>query len=294
MVPPISRTAGPLTATPGPLSRRQDSFPSRRSNRHTRLICISVTLGLLGYACQSASETRDPLDRRVLVFSKTAAYRHASIESGIAALTRLANERDVEIVTTEDATVFRMPELEAYDAVVFLSTTGDVLNDDQQEALMTRIRSGGGFVGIHSATDTEYDWAWYGRLVGGYFVRHPSNPNVREGTLSIADPSHPATASLPNPWTRSDEWYEIRDLAPALEILITIDETTYKRPDENPIPTPRPIAWYHEFEGGRAFYTAMGHTPDSFDNPLFLDHIWGGIVYALGPEHSETNQALNQ
>lgn len=260
----------------------------------TRPHPVLLTLVLVACAGDAVPGARDAPIPRVLVFSKTTGYRHASIEPGIAALTRLANERDVQLVTTEDATMFRPPELADFDAVVFLSTTGDVLNDEQQQAFMTHIRSGTGFVGIHSATDTEYDWAWYGQLVGGYFASHPSNPNVREGALSITDPSHPATATLPDPWIRSDEWYEIRDLAPDLEILITIDETTYKAPDENPSATPRPLAWYHEFEGGRAFYTALGHTSDSFDDPYFLEHVWGGLVYVLGRVSSETNQRLEQ
>jgi type 1 glutamine amidotransferase len=215
------------------------------------------------------------------VFSKTAAYRHASIEPGVAALERMATENDVGLVTTEDADVFQAGSLAVYDAVVFLSTTGDILNDDQQLALMSYIRGGGGFVGIHSATDTEYDWAWYGQLVGGYFERHPNNPSVREGTVSVAGPEHPATAGLPNPWIRSDEWYEIRDLQPDLVPLLTIDESSYKAPGENPSASPRPISWFHEFDGGRAFYTALGHTSESFEEPLFLDHVWGGLRYAM-------------
>ena len=227
---------------------------------------------------------------RILVFSKTADYRHDSIEFGVRALRQLARVNGVQLDATEDATVFNPSNLTKYDAVVFLSTTGDVLDDDQQQAFIEFIQAGGGFVGIHSASDTEYDWPWYGQLVGGYFNGHPGNPNVREGTILVVASNHPATMTLPDLWIRTDEWYDIRDLQKEMTILLNVDELSYKLIDEDPAQTPRPIAWFHEFDGGRAFYTALGHTVDSYADSLFLDHVWGGLRSVLGEKGERLNR----
>lgn len=238
-----------------------------------------LLLPLAALACSSPA-VEDDRATSVLVFSRTVAYRHASIEPGIDALRQMAEEAGVELTATENPDVFSEDELARYDAVVFLSTTGDVLDADQQAAFEAFIRGGGGFVGIHSASDTEYDWPWYGELVGAYFASHP--PGVRTATLLVVDLDHPATAALPSPWVRDDEWYDLRDVQSGLSILLEIDETTYKSTDEGPSSTPRPIAWYREFDGGRTFYTALGHTSGSFGEPAFRAHIWGGLEWVMG------------
>jgi type 1 glutamine amidotransferase len=217
---------------------------------------------------------------RILVFTKTAAFRHASIEAGVAALAARAVAEGVTLDATEDARVFTRGNLARYEAVVFLSTTGDVLDGRQQEALEAFIRAGGGFAGIHSASDTEYDWPWYGALVGAYFAGHP--PGVRTATLLVADASHPAAAPLSSPWVRVDEWYDFRDVQPGLSVLLEIDERSYKTPAEGPAGAPRPIAWYRAFDGGRSFYTALGHTTEVWAEPLFVEHVWGGITWVRG------------
>jgi type 1 glutamine amidotransferase len=221
---------------------------------------------------------------RILVFSKTVGFRHTSIESGLRALDQLATEQGFRIDATEESSVFNPQNLAMYGAVVFLSTTGDVLDDEQQRAFTQFIQAGGGFVGIHSASDTEYEWPWYGQLVGAYFESHPSNPNVREGTLLVVERNHPATANLPDPWVRADEWYEFRDFQDDVTVLLDIDEQSYKQADENPAPAPRPIAWFQVFDGGRAFYTALGHTSESYRDTQFLDHVWGGLRWVLEME----------
>ena len=220
-------------------------------------------------------------DTRVLLFSKTAAFRHGSIEAGIEALGVLATEHGISLDHTENAAVFSPESLAIYGAVIFLSTTGDVLDAGQQEAFTSYIRSGGAFVGIHAASDTEFDWPWYGELVGGYFDGHPGNPNVREGTILVVEPDHPATASLPSTWVRRDEWYDIRDFQTAVTVLLDVDEGSYKRAEETPAAEPRPIAWARTFDGGRTFYTALGHTMESYTDTDFLRHVWGGLEWAL-------------
>lgn len=216
---------------------------------------------------------------RVLVFSKTAGYRHASIEAGIAAIRKLGQEHGFAVDATEDATAFTERRLRQYRAVIFLNTTGDVLDARQQEAFERYIQAGGSWVGIHAATDTEYDWPWYGQLAGAYFASHPNNPNVRKGTFRVLDPNHPATQGLPARWEREDEFYNFKSISPAIRVLVDIDESTYEGGTNG---ARHPMSWFQEFDGGRAFYTNMGHTEATFTEPLFLRHLLGGLRWAMG------------
>ena len=213
----------------------------------------------------------------VLIFSKTAGYRHASIKDGIVAIRKLASEHTIHVDFTEDSSAFSDQNLARYKAVVFLSTTGNILNAEQKAAFERYIHAGGGYAGIHSATDTEYDWAWYGRLVGAYFKSHP---HISHATINVEDQRHSSTSMLPKRWERTDEWYNFRtNPRGSVHILLTLDESSYQGGEMG---KDHPIAWYHEFEGGRAWYTALGHTSESFSEPLFLAHLWGGIAYAAG------------
>jgi cytochrome c len=212
----------------------------------------------------------------LLVFSRTAAFRHASIPAGVGALTKLAADQGWRVAATEDASRFTDSGLAAYNVVVFLSTTGDVLNADQQAAFERFIRGGKGFVGIHAASDTEYDWPWYGELVGAYFREHPA---VQAANVLVEDSTNPATTGLPNPWRRTDEWYAFRsNPRPNVHVLLSLDETSYT-PGKATMNGDHPIAWCHEFDGGRAFYTALGHTNESFSDPLFIKQIAGAVSW---------------
>lgn len=229
---------------------------------------------------------------RVLVFSKTAGFYHTSIPDGIAAIQTLGAENGFEVDTTTNANLFTEENLKNYSAVIFLNTTGDVLNYSQQAEFERYIQAGGGFAGIHSAADTEHHWGWYGRLTGGYFLDHPGiqdpHPNVQEGILDIVDNSHPATHFLPRRWTRTDEWYSFRDFNEEVNVLMTIDKESYQGGADTDY---HPMAWYHEYDGGRAFYTAGGHTSESYTEELFLQHLLAGIQYAIGgngrPDYSK-------
>ncbi|WP_254846641.1 ThuA domain-containing protein [Hymenobacter sp. CRA2] len=212
----------------------------------------------------------------MLVFYKTAGFQHTSIPAGIQAIKELGLEHGVQVEATADAGRFTPDKLSGYRAVVFLSTTLDVLDANQQTAFEQYIRSGRGFVGVHAATDTEYDWPWYNGLVGAYFNGHPA---IQPATVRVADRSHPASTTVPSPWQRTDEWYNFRSLAPDLHVLLTLDETTYTGGTHG---ANHPIAWYHSYDGGRAFYTALGHTEESYAEPAFRQHLWGGIQYAIG------------
>jgi type 1 glutamine amidotransferase len=213
---------------------------------------------------------------RVLVFSRTAGYRHESIPAAVDAIRTIGVGHGFTVENTEDASTFTSANLGRFAAVVFLSTTGDILDASQQAAFGGYIRNGGGFVGIHSATDTEYDWPWYGQLVGAYFQSHPA---IQPATVKIQDPAHLSTRCVPAAWARTDEWYDFRAQPTAgVSILATLDESTYQG---GGMGANHPIAWYHRFDGGRAWYTAMGHTTESYADSTFRDHLAGGILWAV-------------
>jgi type 1 glutamine amidotransferase len=218
----------------------------------------------------------------VLVFTKTAGFRHDSIGAGAAALAEIGQEHAYTTHHTEDPAIFTDEALAPFRVIVFLNTTGDILNDEQQAAMERHIRAGHGFVGIHSASDTEYDWPWYGRLVGAYFRSHPA---IQTAEIDVINRDHPATRHLLARWTRTDEWYDFRSKpAEHVNILMNLDESTYEggRMDGD-----HPIAWYHHFDGGRALYTAGGHTKESFSEPDFRQHLAGAILWAAGVDSEE-------
>ncbi|MEM7368486.1 MAG: ThuA domain-containing protein [Bacteroidota bacterium] len=241
---------------------------------------LFILLGLIVLGAGLFAFFREKKEINVLVFSKTESFRHASIEQGNLAILAMGKQHGFTVDTTEDASFFQEGTLKQYNVVVFLNTTGDVLDEAQQLEFNRFIQAGGGYVGIHAAADTEYDWAWYGQLAGAYFNGHPNDPNVRQGTIQRIDSTHISTSHLPDSWTREDEWYNYKDINPDIQVLLNLDESSYEggTNGEN-----HPIAWYHDFDGGRAWYTGLGHTPESFADPLFLDHLWGGIQYAAGP-----------
>ncbi|HLX39824.1 MAG TPA: ThuA domain-containing protein [Ktedonobacteraceae bacterium] len=263
------------------------------------VIILVTTIGLIykltattftGTTCSAAQATATANStpapyaclKRLLVFSKTAAFRHASIADGKVALQQLATEHGFSIDFTEDASVFTSANLVRYSAVIFLMTTGEVFDNDQEQVAFQRyIEAGGGYVGIHSASDTEYDWPWYGSLVGSFNNVTDKHSSILQTTVHVEDPNTPSTSMLPRDWVRTDEWYNFAiDPRANVHVLLTIDERTYKG---GTMGADHPIAWYHQYDGGRAWYTSMGHTSESYHEPLFLAHIWGGIVYAVGP-----------
>lgn len=239
---------------------------------------IFFTIVLLAFSC-SKREGKP----RILVFSKTAGYHHESIAQGNAAIEKLGSENNFDVDTTTDAAMFDDDSLKNYAAVVFLSTTGDVLNSYQEASFERYIQAGGGYMGIHAAADCEYDWGWYGRLVGAYFLDHPgindTFPNVQPGILYVIDKNNDAVKHLPAQWKRTDEFYSFKKMNKDVHVLMTIDEKSYhggKNGDNHP------MTWYHDYDGGRAFYTELGHTKESFSEDNYLKLILGGIKYALG------------
>lgn len=233
------------------------------------LFCLFIPV-----ACTARKEPVSP--PRILVFTKTAGFVHNSIPDGVAALRKMAGENNWILDTTSNANLFTPDHLKQYKAIVWLSTTGNVLNETQQTAFENYMLTGGGYVGVHAAADTEYDWPFYNQVVGAYFLSHPKQ---QKAVIQVKDKSHPATSFLPERWERFDEWYNYKSVRPDIQVLANLDESTYeggKNGDNHP------IAWYHPVGRGRAFYTGLGHTKESFVEPLFLRHLHGGIRYAMG------------
>ena len=221
---------------------------------------------------------------KVLLFTKTDGFHHASILAGVEAIRILSARHHFALEWHENAGVFNDKALENYKVVIFLNTTGNVLNDQQQAAFEKFIKAGKGYVGIHSASDTEYDWAWYTKLVGLMFKIHPQNQTAY---LNVQDSNFPGMERFPKKLLWTDEWYQYGDRkADDLKILVTVDEKTYDpnaKWGENEgkgMGAVHPISWYHNYDGGRAFYTGLGHIPLAFADQTFLDHIYGGIYWA--------------
>jgi len=215
----------------------------------------------------------------VMVFTKTEGFRHQNIKKGVASLRALGRENGFIVLQSEDSGDFTPQNLKNYKLIVFLNTTGDIFNKSQQDAFEQYIKSGGSFMGIHAATDTEYEWPWFGQLVGAYFDGHPSNPNVRNATMQVLDNTHPSTVHLSGLWKRTDEWYNFKNLNPQVSVLLNLDETSYEGGTNG---KNHPIAWYHELQGGRVFYTGGGHTEEAFDEPKFREHLLGAMEWCMG------------
>lgn len=233
-----------------------------------------VALILVGCVLLSSYSRAQTAAKRVLVFSKTKGFRHASIPTGKLAIMKMGQENGFAVDTTEDAAKFTEANLKRYNAVIFLSTTGDVLDPAQQVAFERYIQAGGGYVGIHAAADTEYDWPWYNKLAGAYFASHPGNPNVQTGEVFPVNKNHPSMFGFPDRWKIKDEFYDFKKINPAINVLAKIDEKTYK---DGKMGDNHPMAWFHNFDGGKAFYTNFGHTNETFSEPVFVKHLLGGL-----------------
>ena len=244
----------------------------RKISMSLKFFSLIVFVSLIAGGCRQSRSG----NARILVFAKTADYHHESIPSGMAAIQKLGAENDFKVDTTTDANMFNDDTLKKYSTVLFLNTSGNVLNHHQEVAFERYIQSGGGFVGVHAATDTEYDWGWYARLVGANFESHPK---IQEAVLHVVDSSMAATKGIPAQWRRTDEWYNFKKLNKDVKVLMTIDEKSY---EGGKLGDSHPMAWYHEYDGGRAFYTALGHTEESYADAVYLKHLLGGIQYAVG------------
>jgi type 1 glutamine amidotransferase len=259
----------------------------------TAAVLLVLLISLAPATADRGGQGQGDNDKRfsALIFSKTAAFRHTEcIPQATVEIAQMAARRGFEVDATENAAAFTDENLANYDVVIFLCTTGDVLNAAQQGAFERYIQGGGGYAGIHSASDTEYDWPWYGGLVGAYFRDHPGSVNAQfqVATMNVEDRHTAATRRLGPTWTREEEWYNFRtNPRDDVHVLLSVDESTYDPrgysvPGGSPGMGDHPISWCQPYDGGRAFYTALGHKGVYWEEPLLLSHVLGGIEMAAG------------
>jgi cytochrome c len=245
--------------------------------RSAIFLAAAVATGCGGETSPDSCIAKAPEGSRVLVFTRTAGYRHTSIDTAATMLAALGLAHGWLTERTEDPRTFADSILASYDVVVFASTTGDVLDPDQELALQRFVLIGGGFVGIHSAADTEYGWDWYGELVGARFAAHPA---IQPATVHVIDRDHLSTRCLPATFSRTDEWYDFTAM-PSAEVLLTVEESSYQGGAMGSV---HPITWRKRLGNGRSWVTAMGHTGDSYQEPIFQALLAGGISWAAGQE----------
>lgn len=242
--------------------------------QHLKTLFAPLAFYIIFSAC-STHITKGTAKQHVLVFTKTNGYRHESIPDGIEAIKKLGRENNFTMDASEDSLIFTPQNLKKYDAIIFLNTTGTILGQEQKLAFINYMQKGGGFVGVHAATDCEYGWPWYVKMVGANFKSHPDQQTAILNTTKLP---HAATSYLPASWQRKDEWYNFKNINPNIKVILTIDETSYKGGENGAF---HPMAWYHEYENGKVFYTALGHTKESYQEPLFLQHLAAGILYSM-------------
>jgi len=247
-----------------------------------QLVFLLVVVGIM--LMSTLASVAQAKQFKVLLFTKTDGWHHKSIHEGVGALRKMADAHFFDLEWHEDASRINDDNLKQFDAIIFLLTTGNVLNDAQQAAMEKFIQSGNGYVGVHSAADTEYKWPWYQQLVGRHFIIHPT---IQTAKLTVENRSFPGLSTLPDEQLWTDEWYQYS--APQvddLQYLLSIDEQSYDAKADwghvkgEGMGNFHPVAWYHHYDGGRSFYTGLGHVAANYESPMFLAHLYGGIYWA--------------
>jgi len=254
------------------------------SSRITTSIAFLILL-----ACLTAGALGASPERRVLLYTKNQVgkglYVHANILAGVAAIKKLGTENNFIVDASDDPAVFTDQNLKRYKALVFDNTNNEIFaNEEQKTAFQRYLRSGGGFVGIHSATGSMRQWPWFWSVVGGKFSRHAK---MQQFTVKVKDPKDISTAHLPATFEWTDEFYYVDHMPEGLHVLLAGDLTTLDDPGKDKYPGKKfgdefPLAWRHEPEGGRAWYTALGHKPEHYSDPKLTRHLRGGILWAMG------------
>ncbi|MFD2825181.1 ThuA domain-containing protein [Leeuwenhoekiella polynyae] len=229
-------------------------------------IFLLLSVSILILSCNSTKKSDFLTKKNVLVFTKTNGFRHSSIETGVKALKEIASENQWAVQHSEDSLIFNSENLKDFDLVIFLNTTGDILGEEQQVAFQNYMESGGKFFGVHAASDTEYEWPWYGEFIGGYFVSHPKTQKARV----VKKEKHKTVEAFPDSFERTDEWYNFKNLNPDVEVTLTLDESSYEGGKNGVY---HPHAWYHKVGDGKMYYTGGGHTEESYSEPQFRQHL---------------------
>ncbi|MES2777701.1 MAG: ThuA domain-containing protein [Bacteroidota bacterium] len=228
--------------------------------------------------CSCSSSISAQKQFKAVLVTATRGWQHASGHYGVEALKQLADRNNFDLIIQEDPGLINDKFLASVHVVIFLNTTGNIFDSAQQKAFERFIQSGKGYVGIHAAADTEYDWAWYTQLVGRMFVSHPMIQTTR---LQVIDDNFPGMKTFKTGQLWTDEWYEYGpEKVTGLKYLMSIDEKSYNPKKPGSMGDTHGISWYHQFDGGRAFYTGLGHLPAIYSDQQFLDHIYGGIYWA--------------
>ena len=215
-----------------------------------------------------------PNKTKVLVYNKANGFVHESIGPGTEAIKYLEKTYPFIVEVSDDSLIFRESSLSNFDVILFMNTSGNILDEEGEAAFENFIKNGGGFVGVHAASDTEYEWAWYGKCVGNYFHSHPE---IQTAELTVHIPDAPSTKHLPEKYEWNDEWYNWKnEFNSNLQVLITVDENTYEGGIHKDF---HPVSWRQEYEGGRCWYTAMGHASETYAKEKFIKHIAGGIEW---------------
>lgn len=246
-------------------------------------IALILIIGISNYAQQPYKELKG---KNVLVFTKNGkGYVHENIPSSIAAIQKLGTENGFTVDTTTNSALFTDNNLKKYDAVIFSNTNNDVFdNEEQRIAFMRYMQAGGGFMGIHSASGTERNWKWFKLMLGATFLRHPP---FQKFTVHVLDKNHPAVKNLSSAWETNDECYFFKEINPSINVLLVSDMSTIKESEDGKNTTPNtfgnryPAAWCHEFDGGRIWYTALGHSKEDYSNTTYLAHILQGLKWVV-------------
>jgi uncharacterized protein len=252
---------------------------------HSRRLSIGLLVAVL--VATSFSTTVFAREKpRVLVYSGSTGYRHESIPAAVASIKALGEKAGYVIDTSEDPEVFSAENLARYKVLVLVSDSTDPKKPESEwfvgarrDALQGFLKAGKGVIGLHAAADSHYNWGWYGQMMGGYFERHPKG--TPKGVVTVVDARHPATAKLPKTLERNDEWYYYKDFDPTVRVLVTIDPKTIGDSGEADV-NPNPLVWCHDFGGGRVFYSALGHTNESWSEPYMINLMTGALAYAVG------------
>lgn len=252
------------------------------------LILLVVSSPAVVYSQSSASSASAPIDTKgmhALIYTKNGeGFVHDNIESSIKGLEKLLREKGMTFDTSEDPSLFTTDNLKKYDVLIFSSTNNETFdNDRQRSAFQKYIQKGGGFVGIHSASGSERNWPWFWAMLGGKFYRHPP---FQSFNIVKIDPDHSSATAVPDYWEREDECYYLKELNPDIHIILAADLMSIDDPKMEEYPSNTfgkyfPVTWCHSFDGGHQWYTSLGHAPEHYEDPVFMDHIWGGIEWVL-------------
>ncbi|CAN5165332.1 hypothetical protein BH23BAC1_BH23BAC1_40460 [soil metagenome] len=244
-----------------------------------------------------AQQSHDILKiKRVLVYTKNGeGYVHDNIPSSIAAFQKLGKEIGFAVDTSSSSAVFTEDKLRNYDAVIFSNTNNDVFDTEPQKvAFMRYMQAGGGFVGIHSATGTERNWKWFKLMIGATFLRHPP---FQPFSVHVLDPDHPTTKNLPAKWDTRDECYYFKEFNPSVKVLLFNDISNIKEKEGGEHTRPEvfgnryPSAWCHSFDGGKVWYTSLGHDKSDYSDPTYLNHLIEGIKWVVDKEKLDYGKA---